>query len=298
VSDEVISPLAAGFLYPVVILPGLLVEQIAEPELDYVLLHELAHVARRDDWTNLMGRLAFAAFVLHPVAVWVLRRIEREREIACDDWVVAATGSAVPYARTLARLFEFCCTRRRELLATGMAPESSNLSERIEMLVRPRFYFSPRASLSRVSFCVAACLVLLSFAVRLPGWIAFAKNSTVSVAYNQAVPQPQVSARPVAVAATLSPVNRAESSAIPPNLTDQDKTWRHEWKLTRDDSSANKVRLSLIIRDDEDNDRMNTQDVPLSSLAGFSLSMLGHDGPLKFEYVRDSGRVLCEGRVA
>jgi beta-lactamase regulating signal transducer with metallopeptidase domain len=298
VSDEVISPLAAGFLHPVVILPDLLLEEIAEPELDYVLLHELAHVARRDDWTNLMGRLASAAFVLHPVATWVLRRIEREREIACDDWVVAATGSAAHYAATLARLFEFCCTRRRELLATGMAHRSSNLGERIEILLRPRFHFSPGASLPRVSFCVAACLALLSFGVRMPGWIGFAKASTVAVAYNQAVPQSQISAARIALAATLSPTRRAQSSATPPAiLTDQDKTWRHGWKLTRHESSSSKVRLSLISRDDDGNDRMNTQDVQLSSLAGFSLSVLDHDGPVRFEYVRDSGRILCEGRV-
>ena len=298
VSDEVISPLAAGFLHPVVILPDLLLQEIAESELDYVLLHELAHVARRDDWTNLMGRLSSAAFVLHPVAAWVLRRIEREREIACDDWVVAATGSAVHYAATLARLFEFCCARRRELLATGMAHRSSNLGERIEILLRPRFHFSPGASLPRVSFCVAACFALLSFGVRMPGWIAFAKDSTVAVAYNQAVPQSQISAARIALAATLSPAHRAQSSANPPAiLTDQDKTWRHGWKLTRHDSSSSRVRLSLISREDDGNDRMNTQDVPLSSLAGFSLSVLDHDGPVKFEYVRDSGRILCEGRV-
>jgi beta-lactamase regulating signal transducer with metallopeptidase domain len=178
VSDEVISPLAAGFLHPVVILPGILLEEIDEPELDYVLIHELAHVARRDDWTNLMGRLASAVFVFHPVAAWVLRRIKREREIACDDWVVAATGSALGYAVTLARLLEFCSTRRRELLATEMAHGSSSITERIEILLRPRFHFSPGASLPRVSFCVAAGLALLSMGVRMPGWIAFAKDST------------------------------------------------------------------------------------------------------------------------
>jgi beta-lactamase regulating signal transducer with metallopeptidase domain len=297
VSEEVISPLAAGFLRPVIILPDPLLEEIAEPELDYVLLHELAHVARRDDWTNLTGRLAFAAFVLHPVAAWVLRRIEREREIACDDWVVAATGSAIDYATTLARLFEFCSTRRRELLATGMAHRSSNLGERIKILLRPRFHFSPSASLPRVFFCVAACLALLSFGMRMRGWIAFAKDST-SVAYNQAVPQSQIFAARIGLAAPLSPARRTQSSAIPPaTLTDQDKTWRHQWKLRREDSSSSKVRLSLIIRDDDGNDRTNTQDVPLSSLAGFSLGVLDHDGPVKFEYVRDSGRILCEGRV-
>jgi hypothetical protein len=194
-------------------------------------------------------------------------------------------------------LLEFCCTRRRELLATGMAHRSSNLAGRIEILLRPRFHFSPGASLPRVSFCVAAGLVLLSFVVRMTGWIAFAKDSTVAVAYNQAVPQSQISTARIALAATLSRAHRAQSSAIPPILTDQDKTWRHEWKLSRHDSSSSKVQLSLIVRDDDGNDRMNTQDVPLSSLAGFSLSMLDHDGPVKFEYVRDSGRVLCEGRV-
>ena len=79
--------------------------------------------------------------------------------------------------------------------------------------------------------------------------------------------------------------------------TDEEKTWRHEWKITRDNSTSSKVQLSLILRGDDGNDRMNTQGVPLSSLTGFSLSMLDHDGPIKFEYVRDSGRILCEGTV-
>ena len=103
---------------------------------------------------------------------------------------------------------------------------------------------------------------------------------------------------PIAHVATLSPAYGAQSSATSSaTLADQDKTWRHEWKITRHDSSSSNVRLSLIIRNDDGNDRMNTEDIPLSSLAGFSLSMLDHDGPVKFEYVRDSGRIVCEGNV-
>jgi len=64
--------------------------------------------------TNMAGRLAASVVALHPLARWVLGRIERERELACDDWVVALTGSARPYAASLARLFELCWTRRRE----------------------------------------------------------------------------------------------------------------------------------------------------------------------------------------
>jgi len=310
VSDEVISPLAAGFLQPVVILPQALLAEIAEPELDYVLLHELAHVARRDDWTNLLGRLASAVLVFHPVAAWVLRRIQREREIACDDWVVAATGSAVHYAFTLGHLAEFCSARRRELLATEMARRSSNIGERIEILLRPRFHLSTGASLPRVSFCAVAGLALLGLSARMPGWIAFAKDTTVAVAKNQPAPQSQRSAGHVVLAPQTSPIAApalvaalsrayaAQSPAAPAGSpAAQDKTWRNEWRLTRD-SSSSKVQFSLISRNDFGNDRMNNESVPLSSLSGFSLSQLDHDGPIKFEYVRDSGRIVCEGSVA
>ena len=303
VSEEVISPLAAGFLDPVVILPGVLLEEITEPELDYVLLHELAHVARRDDWTNLMGQLASAVLVFHPVARWVLGRIQREREIACDDWVVAATGSALSYAETLGHLAEFCSARRQELLATPMAHRSSNIRQRIEILLRPRFAFSPGASLPRVAFSVAAGLTLLSLGIRTPGWIALAKDSPVTVPQLQnsttrgtLATKSSHKAAP-ALVATLSLADRRESIATPQADADQDKTWRHQWKLTRDGSSAGKVRLSLISRNEDGNDRTDTEDVSLSSLAGFSPSALDHDGPVKFEYLRDAGQIVCEGSV-
>jgi beta-lactamase regulating signal transducer with metallopeptidase domain len=303
VSNEVISPFAAGFLHPMVILPEIFLEEIEEPELDYVLVHELAHIARHDDWTNLISRLASAVLVLHPVAAWILGRIQREREIACDDWVVAQTGSAVPYAVTLARLSEFCSTRRRELLATGMA--SANLSKRIEILLRPRSQCSRAMSLSRVSVSIAAALTLVSLGVRMPGWIALAKDAAVPGTQDQATPKLQISVRPIGLApesslkaaaqlvATISPAEPTQSAA-----NDSDKTWRHEWKLTREGSSTSQVQLSLISRDDDGNDRTNTQGVPLSSLAGFSLSMLDQDGPVKFEYVRKAGSIACEGRAA
>ena len=303
VSDEVISPMAAGFLHPVVILPEVLLGEIGKKELDYVLLHELAHVARGDDWTNLMDRLASAVFVLHPVAAWVLHRIKREREIACDDWVVAATGCAADYAVTLAHLFEFCSARRRELLATAMAHRTSNISERIEMLVRPRRHFSAGASLPRVGFCVAAGVALLSLGVRVPGWIAFAQDSTVAAQNHHTVLQPENSTSRVAAAAPqlvaeVSPALAQPGAASAATPGDDDKTWRHEWKLTREGSSSSQVQLSLMNRGDNGSNWMNTEGVALSSLNGFSLSALDHDGPVKFEYVRKAGRILCEGTVA
>lgn len=173
VSNEIGSPMAVGFFHPAVLLPESLVEEFTRPELDHVLLHELAHVARRDDWTNLWARLAGAFLAIHPVAVWVVQRIDREREIACDDWVVAHTGEARPYAASLARLFELCCVRRRNLLASGMAESRTRLGDRIEMLLRNGREFTARPSVLRVAGMAAGLLACVAAGARMPRWIVF-----------------------------------------------------------------------------------------------------------------------------
>jgi hypothetical protein len=211
-------PVAVGFQLPAVVLPETLLAGMTAAELDHVLLHELAHIARRDDWTNLLARIAGATLALHPVAAWVLRQIDRERELACDDWVVAATGAARPYAASLARLFELCTARRGVLLASGIADSGSQLGNRIAMLLLRGREFSPRASALRVSACGAVMLILMIAASRTPSWVAFAQTkSPVSPAQAKAIekaPQPAPPAPSAApqTAAAPSPVARPVAS--------------------------------------------------------------------------------------
>jgi uncharacterized protein (TIGR03435 family) len=179
-SGDVSSPMAVGFLHPAVILPEALPAELAQPEMEHVLLHEVAHIARRDDWTNLLARLLGAGLALHPVAWWILRQIDREREMACDDWVVARTGSARPYAQSLARMSELrrskSAVEQGEALASGMFGGGSRLGERIEMLLVRGRVFSTRASRPRVAASALALfgfLIAASFAPRL---IAFAQQ--------------------------------------------------------------------------------------------------------------------------
>jgi len=181
VSDRIASPMATGFFHPAVILPSALLAQFREPELDHVLLHELAHVDRRDDWSNLAALSIGAVAGLHPVAAWVLRQVARERERACDDWVVSRTGEARPYAASLARLFGLCRARRRMMLATGMAGHASQLGERIEVLLDGGRQFTPRASLLRVALTAMALLALVAGGAHAPRWIVLAQSSSAPV---------------------------------------------------------------------------------------------------------------------
>jgi beta-lactamase regulating signal transducer with metallopeptidase domain len=208
VSSEIVSPMAVGFRRPAVIVPEALLNQFTPEELDHVLLHELAHIARYDDWTNLFARLIAALLPIHPVAVWLVKKIEQEREIACDDWVVAMTGEARPYAASLTRLFELCSARRRQLLATGMADRASHLGERIEALLRAGRDFAPRVSLVRVALGAAILLGLVFAGAQAPHWIAFAQEPPVApVAPLPPVPPspPLAQALPVASVPVAAP---------------------------------------------------------------------------------------------
>jgi len=175
-SAEASSPMAVGFLKPAVILPTSLLSELEPVELDHVLLHESAHLARFDDWTNLAARILTAALAFHPVALWILRQLEREREIACDEWVVVRTGRAHDYAASLARM----CERRwsqNPRLATGIFGRHSRTVQRIALLVKPGRTFSSRVAVSRVVWSCAALLALAGAASRAPHLVAFAQQT-------------------------------------------------------------------------------------------------------------------------
>lgn len=72
-----------------IIIPEGLTRRLSPLELRWVLLHELAHLARRDHLIELFQRLMGAAFCFHPL-VWATNRISRSyRELACDDSALA-----------------------------------------------------------------------------------------------------------------------------------------------------------------------------------------------------------------
>jgi beta-lactamase regulating signal transducer with metallopeptidase domain len=332
-SREIFSPLAAGFIHPVVILPQQLLNEISGPELENVLLHELAHFARGDNWTNLLARLAAPVLALHPVAAWSLIRIEREREVACDDWAVSITGSPRQYAATLARLFEVCRARRRELLATGMAHRSSRLGERIELLLRPKREFAARTSFARLALCAAAGLAILAAGTQLPGLIAFAQDSPSAPAVvitakrltpparsaQSAQPSPLVQATEAmhtAQAMAAQSMSAQSGSSSFSNLSGQPNIsidspgapqefgrmggpgWTSEWKIDRSRSrSSGEVHFSVGYKKGG-SEWIDSTDVSISTFKDFSLAMLEKSGPIKFEVVLPAGQLNCEGNAS
>jgi len=116
VSYDLHVPTAIGFFKPAVIIPAWTLNELSPAELNPVLLHELAHLRRWDDWTNLAQKLLRAVFFFHPAVLWVETRLSLEREMACDDLVLAQTSNPRAYAKCLVSLAE-----KGVILRRGMA---------------------------------------------------------------------------------------------------------------------------------------------------------------------------------
>jgi beta-lactamase regulating signal transducer with metallopeptidase domain len=99
------SPFVCGIRRAVLVMPRGLTATLNATELNHVLLHELAHVRRLDLVWGWVGELARMAYFFHPVVHWIAYQIRLERELACDQLAMAASGQqAAEYAATLVRV--------------------------------------------------------------------------------------------------------------------------------------------------------------------------------------------------
>ena len=134
-SDRVRVPTAIGLLKPAIVIPRWVMQELTPFELNQILLHELAHLRRWDDWTNLAQQFVKAVFFFHPAVWWIEKRIALEREMACDDAVLSATSSPRAYAECLARLAEKSFVRQSVALAQAALGKLRHTSLRVAQIL-------------------------------------------------------------------------------------------------------------------------------------------------------------------
>lgn len=104
VSDEFEGPALIAVGRPVVVIPSWCILELSAAELRQVLLHELAHYARRDHLTIVLVQFARIFFFFHPAVWYATRRIGIEAERACDAAVVRVSSHPERYASTLLKV--------------------------------------------------------------------------------------------------------------------------------------------------------------------------------------------------
>jgi beta-lactamase regulating signal transducer with metallopeptidase domain len=162
VSESARVPAALGFHCAAIVLPAWCLREMNASELRPILIHELAHLERRDDWTNLLQKLVRALFFFHPAVWWIDRRLAVEREMACDDAVLAAVGNARAYAGSLVGLLERSCARRGWTMAQAAVSRAREVSQRIARILSGG---AASTRIGRGALSLAAALCAASFGV-------------------------------------------------------------------------------------------------------------------------------------
>src|SRR5580704_2602886 len=88
-APRAMSPAVVGIWRPTVVLPKDILQTLSADELRTVMLHELAHIRRRDMLVHWLAALAGAVHWFNPVMWFVARRLAALQELACDEDVLA-----------------------------------------------------------------------------------------------------------------------------------------------------------------------------------------------------------------
>ncbi len=181
ISSQVPAPMVVGYRRPAVLVPSSLCAEATPPQLAHVFRHELAHLARRDDWANLAQQVISCALFFHPAVHLITRRLTVEREIACDDFALAGRRGRREYALFLTE-FAGRMKGRGFTAAPAAWSNKSQLKERISMILDGNRNASPRVSRAGVGLLTTATLSLAVLAfVAAPRLVLADEDRTVTV---------------------------------------------------------------------------------------------------------------------
>lgn len=210
-ADRSCVPMTWGIVYPTVLLP---------PDADtwtlerrtIVLLHELAHVSRFDAFTQLVAQLATAVFWFNPLTWLAARAMRVERELACDDCVLASGARPSDYAQDLLQIARTFSTTSNVAAAALAMARRGDLEDRLMAILDPmadRTAVSPPRIIGTALGIVA---VAVSLAALSPVSVHAAATSTPTAgAVSESLP-PTVAK--VASSAPFTPSATADSAPI------------------------------------------------------------------------------------
>jgi len=164
ITDADIEPAVARVFHPVVLLPAALLGRLSQQEIDAILAHEHEHIARHDNLKDSVHRLVETLFWFHPAVWWIGRQMIEERELACDEAVLANGHDGGEDASGILAVCRHC----HASAAGSAAATAGDLTRRVRYILgnaRPAALGAVKAGSLLVATIVAAMLPMFAGAV-------------------------------------------------------------------------------------------------------------------------------------
>ncbi|ODA41627.1 Regulatory sensor-transducer, BlaR1/MecR1 family [Desulfosporosinus sp. BG] len=133
--DNYKTPSVSGFIRPKLLMPAGIETKLTNDELKYIILHELAHLKRKDIWINCLIGIMQIIHWFNPVLWYAFYCWREDIEIACDAYVLSRIGAnhADDYGWLIIKLLEDC-SQKNAYGTIGMIGGKSHLKRRIKMI--------------------------------------------------------------------------------------------------------------------------------------------------------------------
>lgn len=125
-------PSVTGFFKPIILVPIGMLSNLPQDHVEAILLHELAHIRRKDYGINLLQHLAEMIFFFNPGLLWLSSLIKEERENCCDDIALGIIGNKAGFVHALVSFTEFHLDNE---LAVGFAGKKKHLLSRAKRII-------------------------------------------------------------------------------------------------------------------------------------------------------------------
>ncbi|WP_346838280.1 M56 family metallopeptidase [Microbulbifer sp. SAOS-129_SWC] len=162
VSAQIAAPMAVGLWRPVILLPATFVENFTAERLRPIVLHEWAHIRRRDLWVGALQEFIAVFFWWSPVLRMINHRMHVSRELACDLRAAQLLNSGKRFAQSLLDCAELLVTRQQAALGMNLFRKKKELTERINAVLKfkPETKPGQLATLAACALCAAASLAV------------------------------------------------------------------------------------------------------------------------------------------
>ena len=159
-SKVVKVPSVTGFFKPILLLPVGLLANLPHDQIEAILLHELAHIRRKDYLVNIIQCFVEVLFFFNPGLLWVSSILRDERENCCDDIAISATNNKQGFVRALLSFEEYKFAG--QTFAIGFGGSKNHLLHRVK-----RIFGSDNKTLNSVEKTSISVSLLLIFGVFL-----------------------------------------------------------------------------------------------------------------------------------
>ncbi|MBV9987756.1 MAG: M56 family metallopeptidase [Chitinophagaceae bacterium] len=161
-SKMVHQPLVAGFFKPVILLPLAMLTTLPPAETETILLHELAHIRRKDYLVNCMQAITTTIFFFNPAVTALSTLIRNEREFCCDAIAISASGDKKIFINALLSFARF----HNESASAVLYANGNNavtLTERVYRIIHGRYGKAGLPEKISSLLCLLAGIALMAF---------------------------------------------------------------------------------------------------------------------------------------